>query len=96
MIQSEMDPCIFCRIMEDEKGIVTAYLIVISWVDDCRYFGTDELVSEYESNVVKHCKCTLEGDAKEFVSMHTWAVYCYSSTAVQLAVQLFCCLCTLL
>ena len=69
MTQSEMGPCIFYRIMEDEKGIVTAYLIVISWVDDCRYFGTDKLVNEYKNNVVKHCKCTLEGNAKEFVSI---------------------------
>jgi hypothetical protein len=42
---------------------------LISWVDDCRYFGTDDLVEQYEDNVVKHCKCTLEGEAKEFVSI---------------------------
>jgi len=69
MVQSKMDPCVFYRIMEDEKGLVKEYLLVISWVDDCRYFGTDELVKRYEEDIVKHCKCTLEGEAKEFVSI---------------------------
>jgi hypothetical protein len=69
MVQSEMDPCVYYRIMEDEKGVVTAYLLVISWVDDCRYFGTDDLVTQYEKDVMSHCKCTLDGEAKEFVSI---------------------------
>jgi hypothetical protein len=42
---------------------------VITWVDDCRYFGTDHLVAEYEANVQKNCKCVLEGESKEFVSI---------------------------
>ena len=69
MVQSEMDPCIYYRIIEDEKGVVQSYLIAISWVDDCRYFGTDDLVMEYEKMVQKNCKCTLEGESKEFVSI---------------------------
>jgi hypothetical protein len=54
MVQSDMDPCPFYKIFENEKdehgngGVVTSYLIVITWVDDCRYFGTDDLVQEYE------------------------------------------------
>jgi hypothetical protein len=69
MVQSEMDPCVFYRIIEDEAGVVKSYLIAISWVDDCRYFGTDDLVKEYEEMVLKNCKCTLEGESKEFVSI---------------------------
>jgi hypothetical protein len=69
MVQSEMDPCVFYKIMENEEGVVVEYLLVISWVDDCRYFGTDELVKQYERDVERHCKCTLEGEAKEFVSI---------------------------
>jgi hypothetical protein len=69
MVQSEMDPCVFYRIIEDDKGIVKSYLIAISWVDDCRYFGTEDLVKEYEEMVLKNCKCTLEGESKEFVSI---------------------------
>ncbi len=52
MVQSEMDPCVFYRIMEDEKGLVKEYLLVISWVDDYRYFGTHELVKRYEEDIV--------------------------------------------
>jgi hypothetical protein len=73
-VQTEMDPCIFYRIMEQGCGesqskAVTSYLIVITWVDDCRYFGTAELVNEYERIITKNCKCTLEGASKEFVSI---------------------------
>ncbi len=55
--------------MQDKEELVVSYLIVITWVDDCRYFGTDDLVAEYEKNVQKHCKCVLEGESKEFVSI---------------------------
>jgi hypothetical protein len=64
-----MDPYVFYRIIEDGNGLIKGYLLVISWVDDCRYFRTDDLVKQYEEDVVKHCKCTLEGEAKEFVSI---------------------------
>jgi hypothetical protein len=45
MVQCEADPCIYYKIMEangsseNTKGNVTDFLIVISWVDDFRYFG---------------------------------------------------------
>jgi hypothetical protein len=69
MVQSEMDPCVYYKIMENDKGLVSAYLLVISWVDDCRYFGTADLVEQYEKDILNHCQCTLEGEAKEFVSI---------------------------
>ena len=51
MIQCDVDPCIYYKIMESEtgndgtNGTVTGFLIVISWVDDCKYFGTIDLVA---------------------------------------------------
>jgi hypothetical protein len=54
---------------ELQDKAVTGYLIVITWVDDCRYFGTSELVKEYEKIITQNCKCTLEGVSKEFVSI---------------------------
>ena len=48
---------------------IVDYLIVITWVDDCRYFGTQKLVDEYEKVISTHCKCTMEGVSKEFVSI---------------------------
>ncbi len=48
--QSEIDLCIFYKIdKDDEKNTVKGYLIAITWVDDCRYFGTAKLVEEYEN-----------------------------------------------
>ncbi len=60
LVQAEMDPCVYYKIVEDKDGVVVGYLIVMTWVDDCRYFGTDHLVAEYEANVQKNCKCVLE------------------------------------
>ncbi len=74
MVQSDLDPCVYYKIIEDEKddlgngGVVVDYLLVITWVDDCRYFGTEKLVKLYEETISKHCKCTMEGISSEFVS----------------------------
>jgi len=69
MVQSEMDPCVFYKIIEEQGGVVKSYLIVITWVDDCRFFGTEDLVRSYEETITKNCKCTLEGVSREFVSI---------------------------
>ena len=45
------------------------YLIVITWTDDVRYFGTPKLVADYEDTVKKKKKSTMEGVSKEFVSI---------------------------
>ncbi len=46
MVQSDTDPCTYYKIMENDdpesKNVVTDFLLVIAWVDDCRYFGTAE------------------------------------------------------
>ena len=60
-----MDPCIFYKITKDEKrNTVMGYLIAITWVDDCRYFGTADLVTEYEKVLLENCKCTLDEVAR--------------------------------
>jgi hypothetical protein len=75
MVQSDLDPCVYYKIIEEEKddlgngGVVVDYLLVITWVDDCRYFGTEKLVKLYEETISKHCKCTMEGISSEFVSI---------------------------
>ena len=70
LTQSEMDPCIFYKIVKDMKtDFVKDYLVAITWVNDCRYFGTNDLVAEYEKVLMENCKCTSEGVAKEFVSI---------------------------
>jgi hypothetical protein len=70
LTQSEMNPCIFYKIDTDvTTKIITGYLVVMTWVDDCRYFGTPDLVKQYEKMISENCKCTLEGESKEFVSI---------------------------
>jgi hypothetical protein len=74
LTQCEVDPSIYYKIEErsSDQGqelVVKDFLIAITWVDDVRYFGTDKFVKEYEENVSKNCKCTMEGDSNEFVSI---------------------------
>ena len=54
---------------EAEGRKITGYIFVLAFVDDVRCFGTDDLVGEYETEVQKHCKCKLEGESKEFMSI---------------------------
>jgi hypothetical protein len=74
LTQCEMDPAIYFRIEENEAGNgeekkVKDFLIAITWVDDVRYFGSDKFVKEYEDAVNKNCKCTMDGESNEFVSI---------------------------
>jgi hypothetical protein len=76
MVQSELDPCIYYKIMQRNDGhgeqyepILEEFLLAITWVDDVRYFGTEKLVNEYENTIQQHCKCTLEVVSDEFVSI---------------------------
>jgi hypothetical protein len=70
MVHSDI---IYYKIMENDdpesNNAVTGFLLVITWVGDCRYFGTAELVEEYEKAITDNCKCTMEGVSKEFVSI---------------------------
>jgi hypothetical protein len=79
MVQSEMDPCIYYKIMQidggnepDDEPVLVEYLIAITWVDDVRYFGTEKLVKEYEGIIAYNCECTFEGESKEFVSIEIY------------------------
>ena len=77
MAQSEIDPCIFYKILQQDVddgcgGLETRlveYLLAITWVDDVRYFGTEKMVKEYEETINQNCKCTFEGVSKDFVSI---------------------------
>ena len=68
MVQSDIDPCIYYKIMQNDdpesNNAVTGLLLVTTWVDDCRYFGTTELVEEYEKAITDNCKCTIENVSK--------------------------------
>jgi hypothetical protein len=74
LTQCEVDPAIYFRIEEEAASItsekkVKEFIIAITWVDDVRYFGSDKFVKEYEEAIKKNCKCTMEGESNEFVSI---------------------------
>lgn len=69
MTQCEVDPSIYVKVKEDNNGRVMSYMIAITWTDDVRYFGSPDLIKEYEELVSSNMKCTMEGVATEFVSI---------------------------
>jgi hypothetical protein len=51
----------------NEKDEVSGWMIASVWTDDVRYFGTYEVIREYEVNLRKHVKVKLLGVPSEFV-----------------------------
>ena len=45
------------------------YIVLISWTDDLRYFGTRERVKWFEEEIVKLLTVAIDGDASEFVAI---------------------------
>ena len=70
MVQCEVDPAIYVKVSNSADGKVDGFMVAITWVDDVRYFGTEEMVQQYESTISANCKCTMEGVSKEFVSIN--------------------------
>jgi hypothetical protein len=69
MKQCEVDPSIYSKYELDAEGKTREFLIVITWTDDVRYFGTPKFVSWYENKVKEHIKCTMFGVSKDFVGI---------------------------
>jgi hypothetical protein len=53
----------------DHKGNqCIGYIVLISWVDDVRYFGSDGMANWYGTECVKPMPMVIEEDPEEFVS----------------------------
>ncbi len=58
--QTQPEPSMYVRIKVDANDLVIGYLIVIAFVDDVRYFGTDPEVNEYKEAVLSRLKVKFE------------------------------------
>ena len=68
--QTQPEPSLYCRIVVDNEGTVTGYLIVAIFVDDVRFFGTVPEKDKYMSEVMGKMKITIEKPPiAEFVSI---------------------------
>jgi hypothetical protein len=56
MTQTQPEPSMYFKVNVDANKNVTGYLVVIAFVDDVRYFGTDLEVSEYKSVILSRLK----------------------------------------
>jgi hypothetical protein len=74
---SEIGSLHFYKIMQRDvqdanggkESVSTEYLLAITWVDDVRYFETEEMVTNYEKTINENCRCIFEGVSKDFVSI---------------------------
>ena len=64
---SEIEPSLYVRIETNDEDEVIEWIIVNIWTDDVRYFGTDNMLKQYEENLQKHVKVKFLGVPKEFV-----------------------------
>jgi hypothetical protein len=73
MTQTQPEPSMYVRIKVDDDDLVIGYLIVICFVDDVRYFGTDIEVKEYKEAVLSRLKVKFEKPpVQDFVSIETY------------------------
>jgi hypothetical protein len=66
---SEVEPSLFVKMKVDEEDNVVEWMIATIWTDDVRYFGTEEMLDEYEKELQKHIKVKLLGMPGEFVGV---------------------------
>jgi hypothetical protein len=64
---SEVEPSLYVKVEVNGNDEVTGWMIANVWTDDVRYFGTDEVIRNYEVNLQKHVKVKLLGVPGEFV-----------------------------
>ena len=83
LVQCDVEPCIWFKVeyydqselLDRDKGkeIVKDWVLLCSWTDDLRYFGTDKMLSELEEAIVDpergNLKVTLQGEIEDFVAL---------------------------
>jgi hypothetical protein len=85
MTQTSPEPSMYVKIKVDENDIITGYVIAIAFVDDVRFFGTDEEVKEYKRLVSSKLKVKFEDPPiSDFVSIETHQNLDYGITELKM------------
>ena len=72
MTQTAPEPSMFVKINTDDEDNITGYVIAISFVDDVRFFGTENENNEYKGLVSSKLKVKFdEPPISDFVSIET-------------------------
>ena len=73
LTQTETEPSMYFKINVDNDDTVTGFLLVIAFVDDVRYFGTEPEIEAYKKAVMSRLKVTFEKPpVSEFISIETY------------------------
>ncbi len=72
MTQTAPEPSMFVKINTDDEDNITGFVIAISFVDDVRFFGTENEINEYKRLVSSKLKVKFdEPPIVDFVSIET-------------------------
>jgi hypothetical protein len=66
---SEIESSLYVKMSTNEKDEVVEWMIAVIWTDDVRYFGTANMIKEYEDEIQKHIKVKFLGVPGEFVGV---------------------------
>jgi hypothetical protein len=66
---SEIEPSLYVKMSTNEKDEVVEWMIAVIWTDDVRYFGTTNMIKDYEDEIQKHIKVKFLGVPGEFVGV---------------------------
>ena len=73
LTQTQPGPSMYLKIKVDGEDKVVGYLVVMFFVDDVRFFGTDAEIKQYKTDVVSRMKVTFENPSVcEFASIETY------------------------
>ena len=67
--QSKYEPCLFWIGNVADISDDSEWLLLVVWVDDCLYVGTDKAVEWFVTEFQKHAKFGDEGEASAFVGL---------------------------
>jgi hypothetical protein len=85
LTQTQPEPSMYVKIHVDENDNVTGYLLVMAFVDDVRFFGTDPEVQQYMMDVKSKIKVTFDKPpVAEFVSIETHSDFKYNTTELKM------------
>jgi hypothetical protein len=73
MTQTQPEPSMYIKLKVDSNDKVIGYLIVIAFVDDVRFFGTEPEIIEYKKHVTSQLKVKfVDPPVLEFISIETY------------------------
>ena len=85
LTQTQPEPSMFVKIITDNDDKVIGYLVVMAFVDDVRFFGTEPEIEQYKRDVMSRMKVAFEDPpVTDFVSIETYQCLATGTTELKM------------